>query len=57
VNFIICCLLTCELFINLFNEELYLLFGLCFVYYFGLVLVSVWTFTLIRVHDNPLVII
>ena len=57
MNFIICCLLTCELFINLFNEELYLLFGLCCVYYFGLVLVSVWTFTLIRVHDNPLVII
>jgi len=43
-------------YLSLFHEELHLLFGFCIIfviwvlyyfYYFGLVLVSLWTFTLI----------
>ena len=48
INFIIYCVLTCGLFIILFHEKLYLLFGVCVMFIiFELVLVLVLTFTLI----------
>jgi len=39
------------------QRTIFIISVLCYFHYFGLVLVLVWTFNLIWVHDNPLVIV